>query len=513
MGLTDTLVEVLLNNLTSLLIFLIVFLILYRKFKPSPWILPPGPPPKFLVGNMGLFKPDPDDKIGNLTARKLIDMTKEFGSETLGIYFGRQYAVLLHNYDDIQQVFNSEDFAGRSDSETREMVLGGLVGIEGPRWKEQRRFALSTLRDFGLGKNKLEKMITSELESLFEVFDSYNGSAFQMKASTLTNAVTNVICSMVFGHRFEYDDPVLNRMLYLMDENFSVNFKRASLAAFIPGATLLSKCLPGDLFKMKRLKENMDEIYFNIVKKEYDAHVAKFDPENIEDFIDAYIAEIKKRKDDPQQHWFNEDQLLHVIGDLFQAGTDTTATNIRWLFLQLLHHPEIQKKLRQEIHDVIGQDRMPSMRDRVLLPYTEAVYTEAQRMCSLTPISLGNCSGRVPIKLGNYIYPPRTTFHANMYAVHHDPDYWKDPHVFRPERFLDENGKFHLDDHILTFSTGKRKCLGESLARMEIFLFSTAILQRYTLALPEGAELPTLKPLPDSSTTGPYPFDVCLLRD
>ena len=82
---------------------------------------------------------------------------------------------------------------------------------------------------------------------------------------------------------------------------------------------------------------------------------------------------------------------------------------------------------------------------------------------------------------------------VNLWAVHNDPDYWKEPDIFKPERFIDEKGNFVKSSHLVAFSVGPRHCLGEQLARMEVFLFLVSLVQNFEfLPDPDSGELPPL---------------------
>jgi methyl farnesoate epoxidase/farnesoate epoxidase len=101
--------------------------------------------------------------------------------------------------------------------------------------------------------------------------------------------------------------------------------------------------------------------------------------------------------------------------------------------------------------------------------------------------------------------PQDSTIIICPWSVLSDPGHWGDPEVFRPERFLDSDGKFMKDEWMINFGSGKRFCLGESLARNVLFVFFTAFFQEFSLSLPEGDPKPTTLPQP-GFTTAPYPF-------
>jgi cytochrome P450 len=127
------------------------------------------------------------------------------------------------------------------------------------------------------------------------------------------------------------------------------------------------------------------------------------------------------------------------------------------------------------------------------MPYTEATMCEVMRMSTLTPLGLFH-KALEDIPFEEHVFPKGTFFLANLYHVFKDEEYWGDPEVFRPERFLTEDGKFRKDERLIPFFTGRRTCIGESLAMIEFFLFATGILQNFAFALNPDEPAPYIGP-------------------
>ncbi|XP_010785342.1 cytochrome P450 2D9-like, partial [Notothenia coriiceps] len=153
----------------------------------------------------------------------------------------------------------------------------------------------------------------------------------------------------------------------------------------------------------------------------------------------------------------------------------------------------------------IGQSRQPSMADRSNLPYTEAVIHEIQRMGNIIPLN-GLRMATKDTTLGDYIIPKGTSLMPNLTSVLFDKTEWETPDTFNPGHFLDAEGKFVKREALMPFSAGKRVCLGEGLAKMELFLFLIGLLQKFSFSVPDGVELST------EGVTGitrvPHPFKV-----
>ncbi|KAF3818132.1 hypothetical protein GH733_012440 [Mirounga leonina] len=185
-------------------------------------------------------------------------------------------------------------------------------------------------------------------------------------------------------------------------------------------------------------------------------------------------------KKDPESH-FQEETLVMTTHNLFFGGTETTSTTLRYGLLILLKYPEVAAKVRAELDAVVGRMCTPRLEDREHLPYTNAVLHEIQRCISVLPRALTHDA-----HLRGY-FPPKGTFVIPLLvSSHRDPTRFKDPDCFNPTKFLDDKGKFQSNDAFMPFAPGKRVCLDAGLARSEIFLFFTAILQRFCL-LPVGS--------------------------
>uniref|UniRef100_A0A803JVB6 Cytochrome P450 family 2 subfamily A member 6 gene 8 [provisional] n=1 Tax=Xenopus tropicalis TaxID=8364 RepID=A0A803JVB6_XENTR len=386
---------------------------MYRKRN-----LPPGPTPIPLFGNVLQIKR------GEMV-KSLLELGKKYGP-VYTLYFGPSPVIILCDYQSIKEALNdqAEEFSGR-----------GKI----PSWDQ--------------------------------FFQGY-GKPFD-PTKILVQCVSNVICSVVFGQRYEYSNKDFHKLLYMFQAVFEDTSSTLgqlmtllpNIMNHIPGPhkTVVNKLNKVNDFILQRVKENEKTL----------------DPNSPRHFIDSFLIQMQKEKDNPvtKFHWKN---LLCTIMNLFFAGTETVSTTLRHGFLMLLIHPEIEEKLHEEIDRVVGQDRSPTIEDRSKMPYTDAVIHEIQRFSDVLPMSLPHLVMK-DTQFRGYTIPKGTDVYPLICAALRDPKQFATPNKFNPQHFLDDNGLFKSSNAFLPFSTGKRICLGEGLARMELFLFLTNILQNFKL--------------------------------
>ena len=257
--------------------------------------------------------------------------------------------------------------------------MTGVIGSSGDEWKHQRRFSLSVFRSFGVGKRSFEDGIAKEAECLSQVFSALNGKEFDPKIY-LMNATSNIICSIIFGDRFDYNDEDFKQILIQLDKRIQV-VESGALSIFIPLLDFLSQTGPK---ATKLIKESLP--YFKAVVEKHKMRLKE--TKECNDLIDLYLQEIEKNrgKSDAESHDFiDETHLLAIIDSLFLAGTETSSNTLGWCLLYMANCPDVQRRIQDEIETVCGE-RMPTFDDQGSMPYTEAVILELQRLHTIVPL-------------------------------------------------------------------------------------------------------------------------------
>ncbi|XP_041517074.1 cytochrome P450 2C26-like isoform X2 [Microtus oregoni] len=460
-------------DLVMVSVLILTCLLLFSHWKQSSTRgkLPPGPTPLPIIGNIHQID------VKNVH-QAFTNFSKIYGP-VFTLYFGMKPAVVLHGYEAIKEALigHGEEFSGRGKVPIFDMVLKGFgIGFSnGDAWKETKHFSLLTLRKLGMGKRSIENQIQEEAQFLVEELKKTNGSPYD-PSFILTCAPCNVICSIIFQNRFEYNDQVFVSLIEKLNAN--------------------SKIL-SSLWAQSYLSAKIKE------------HEESLDATNPRDFIDYFL--IKGRQENRnQQSIYTPENLTATLIDLYLGGTDSLKTTMRFALLLLLKYPHVTAKVQEEIDRVIGRQRSPCLQDRKQMPYTDAMIHEVQRLLDIAPNNLPH-EVTCDVKFRNYLIPKGTTIITSLSSVLHDSNEFPNPETFDPGHFLDAKGNFKKSDYFMPFSAGKRVCLGEGLARMELFLFLTTILQNFKLKSLVPPNEINVTPQVNGFAVLPPPFQLCFI--
>ncbi|XP_015158425.1 geraniol 8-hydroxylase-like isoform X2 [Solanum tuberosum] len=174
--------------------------------------------------------------------------------------------------------------------------------------------------------------------------------------------------------------------------------------------------------------------------------------------------------------------------DLFAGGTDSPTTTIEWAMAEILRKPEIMKKVRVELAKVVGKGKPVEESNIPKLPYLQFIVKETLRLHPPTPFLIPR-KVEQDVKLCNYIIPKGSLVLVNVWAIGRDPTFWKDPLVFKPERFqtleVDMQGQ---DFALIPFGAGRRICPGLPLTLRLVPIMLGSLLNSFNWKLEANIE-------------------------
>ncbi|XP_030835851.1 steroid 17-alpha-hydroxylase/17,20 lyase isoform X2 [Strongylocentrotus purpuratus] len=358
------------------------------------------------------------------------EWAKKYG-DVVGFKAGQRWMVVLNRQALIKEAVlkQGEDFAGRPDFYSLELLTEGFKDIAfspyNETWKLHRRLAHSALS-------------------------------------------------------YELEDPKVVQWMDLNDE-----LSETSGLGLAADYFSWAKYLPTSGARM--IKKNLEK-QFGFLRSQVEETREHYDPENINNFYSLLLkAQEDARKEGENVDKLTDTHVFQTIADMFGAGIQTTVETLYWAMALLATYPEIQAKIRAEIDDVIGRDRLPTINDRGKLVYTEASLYEVLRYSSIVPTNLHATTRDT--EFGGYHIPKGTVVLINTHSMHYDPQEWDQPDKFLPEHFMDGSGT--VREHppsFLPFGAGRRGCLGEAVAKADLFLIFSWFLQNYTFSKVPGKE-------------------------
>lgn len=169
----------------------------------------------------------------------------------------------------------------------------------------------------------------------------------------------------------------------------------------------------------------------------------------------------------------------------------------------------MQRRLQEEVDLVVGHKRLPCIEDQQQLPWVMAFIYEVMRFTSFVPLTIPHSTTTDTTIMG-YTIPKNTIIFINQWSVNHDPTIWSRPETFDPNRFLNPSGTLNKDltSSVLIFSMGKRRCIGEELSKLHLFLFTALIGHQCTIT--QDPEKPTAMGYNYGLTLKPHSFYIAL---
>jgi cytochrome P450 len=418
--------------------------------------IPPGPKPRFPLGNIPEFSRD--------TLQFLLDI-RQYG-DLSSFKFGPFTAYVATHPDLVHQVLVTDADKARKPlgivSALYPVLGNGLFSSDGEFWKRQRKLVQPAFHTKRIGA--YGQVMVDYASALGDRWQS--GQTYAIDHS-MTDLTMQIIARTLFdadvsGETSEVGQTistVLDFVNHRLDQLFP-------LPLWIPTA------------KNRDFKQAVGRL---------NALIYRFIDERRKsgkDNGDLLSMLLMAQGDDGSQ--MSDLQVRDEAMTLFGAGHETTAVTLTWTWYLLSQHPEVEAKLHEELARVLG-GRTPTIADLPNLPYTEMVIKETMRL--FPPAFTASRQMLEPITLGGYAIPKDSVVLINIYGLHRDARYFPEPDRFDPERFSPENEKRLPKYAYLPFGGGPRVCIGNAFASMEARLILATLAQRFHLSLAPGHQV------------------------
>lgn len=346
-------------------IVIIILIILLDTVKPKNF--PPGPKWIPLVGSaLEVFKNR--EKTGYLY-KTVNELTRLYCNDRscIGLRIGKDRIVMVNTLEANKEMLYNEDIDGRPKGifyQTRTWgERKGVLLTDGELWKEQRRFLLKHLKDFGFGRKGMGEVAKSEAEYMVKdvmkmIADNNNNGGYVTHMHNFFNTyILNTLWTMIAGLRYNPTDPQMIMLQQLLFDLFATVDMVGCLFSHFPILSILAPDLSG----YKSFVATHKRIW-KFLRDELAIHKEKFDPEKEDrDIMDVYIRVLRCLG---ERDTYSENQLVAICMDMFMAGTETTSKSMSFCFSYLVRDQEVQKKAQTEIDNVLGRERVPCLEDR-----------------------------------------------------------------------------------------------------------------------------------------------------
>ncbi|KAK9671258.1 hypothetical protein RND81_12G017400 [Saponaria officinalis] len=421
--------------------------------------LPPGPKPWPVVGNIYDIKP--------VRFRCFHEWAQTYGP-IISFWLGSKLNVVVSSAELAKQVLKDNDQTladrHRSRSTTRFSKNGqDLIWADyGPHYVKVRKactLELFTQKRLEALRPIREDEVTAMIQSLFLDSTTSENKGKPLKVRRYIGTVSfNNITRLTFGKRFINSkgelDPLGKEFKGILSSGVR-STKTNFLAEHLPWLRWLLVPLDKEKDEAAIHNARLDRFTREIMEehakaKSNNINVAK------QHFVDALLG----LKD---QYDFSEDTMIGLLWDMVIAGMDTVSISVEWALAELIRNPRVQKKAQEELDRVIGQERIMTEEDFSSLPYLQALAKESLRLHPPTPLMLPH-KAKAHVKVGGYDIPKGSIVYVNVWALGRDPEVWRDPNEFRPERFFEEDVDMKGHDfRLLPFGAGRRICPGAQL--------------------------------------------------
>ncbi|KAE8728616.1 putative ent-kaurene synthase [Hibiscus syriacus] len=461
--------------LATLAILLLSFRFCHRR----KLILPPGPKPWPLIGDLNLLGSLPHRSIHALSLKYGPIMQLKFGSFPVVVASSVEMAKAVLKTNDVIFTDRPRNAAGKYTTYNYSDITWSPYG---PYWRQARKICMTEL--FSAKRLESYQHIRREEVNLFlkRLYESC-GTTIVLKEH-LSSLSLNVISRMVLGKKYTEgtgENEIVSPKEFneMLDELFLLNGV-LDIGDSIPWLSFLD--LQGNIKRMKALSKKLDRFLEHVL----DEHDER--RKGVQDYVAKDTMDVLLQlSEDP-----NLDVKLERHGvkafcqDLIAGGTDSSAVTVEWAISELLKKPEILAKATEELDREIGRERWVEEKDIVNLPFIDSISKETMRLHPIAPLLTPRVA-RQNCKLAGYDVPKGTRALVNVWTIGRDPSLWDNPNEFWPDRFMGKTIDIKGGDfELLPFGAGRRMCPGYPLGIKVIQTSLANVLHGFTWKLPHN---------------------------
>ncbi|KAK7929481.1 hypothetical protein WMY93_005876 [Mugilogobius chulae] len=410
--------------------------------------------------------------------KQIAELTKEFYSLPLfKIWIGTIPFVILFHPETVETILNNPIHIDKAYAyKFLHPWLGtGLLTSTGKKWRQRRKmltptFHFSILTDFLEVMNEQAEILVEKLlkKAGKGPFDCYQH---------VTLCALDIICETAMGKKIYAQNNSESEYVKCVYKMSDIISRRQRMPWYWPDFLYYSI---GDGKEHDKILKVLHSFTYKVINERAE-NICNIESDSESDVKKrrAFLDMLLKTTDEEGNSMSHQDIQEEVDTFMFE-GHDTTAAAMNWVLHLVGSHPEVQRKVHQELDEVFGTSERPvNIEDLKKLRYLECVIKEGLRLYPSVPVFARNICQDTTIK--GFKVLKGSTVIIVTYALHRDPRYFPDPEEFRPERFLPENTIGRPAYAYVPFSAGLRNCIGQRFAMMEEKVVLASVLRSFTV--------------------------------
>ncbi|KAJ4974694.1 hypothetical protein NE237_007868 [Protea cynaroides] len=447
--------------------------------------LPPGPRGLPLVGNLPFLKPD---------LHKYYSHLADIYGPIFKLHLGNKLCVVVSSSSLAKEILKDHDatFANHNPPIAAfHTSYGGndiLWNQHVPDWRMMRKIFFQELMSktsldacYNLRKQEIQQMVR-------EVYAKI-GTPIDIGELTFVTLL-DMILNMLWGGTLKGEEKTRIGVEYrkVVGELIEL-FGKSNVSDMFP--ILARFDLQGIERKAKELFLWADRILDSVINERLKMEVVQEKPSKDDSQNKDFLQILLELKQQDGKATLSMKQLKALLQDAIVAGVETTSVTLEWAFAEMMRNPNIMRKAQEELGKVVGMSNKVEESHISMLPYLSAMVKETLRLYPAAPLLIPHYANQ-SCTIGQFTIPRGTSVFFNIWKIHRDPEGWEDPLEFFPERFLrDNNGYDYKGNNFnyLPFGSGRRICVGISLAeRMSTYMLAS-LLHSFEWKIPENVEL------------------------